>query len=101
MKTVGLRELKANLSRYVRAAAQGESLLITVRGRPLVELAPAKAARQSPAARLRARLMELGARPASKPGDHAWASPSNFGLKPKEAAAPGTAEDMIDAERGE
>ena len=41
MKTVGLRELKNNLSAYVRAARNGETVMVTDRGQPVVQLMPA------------------------------------------------------------
>lgn len=41
MKTVGLRELKNNLSAYVRAARNGETVVVTDRGEPVVQLSPA------------------------------------------------------------
>jgi len=38
MPTVGIRELKARLSHYVRLARQGERVIITDRGREVAEL---------------------------------------------------------------
>lgn len=38
MKTVGLKTLKNKLSEYVRAAAAGETVIITDRGRPVAEI---------------------------------------------------------------
>jgi len=38
MRTVGLKVLKNKLSEYVRAAASGETVVITDRGRPVAEL---------------------------------------------------------------
>lgn len=38
MRTVGLKVLKNKLSEYVRAAAAGETVVITDRGRPIAEL---------------------------------------------------------------
>ena len=38
MRTVGVRELKANLSRVLRAVQAGESVLVTDRGRVVAEL---------------------------------------------------------------
>ena len=38
MKTVGLRELKNNLSAYVRAARGGETVMVTDRGQAVVRL---------------------------------------------------------------
>ena len=40
MKTVGLKTLKNKLSEYVRAAAAGETIVITDRGRPVAEIVP-------------------------------------------------------------
>lgn len=37
---VGIRELKARLSHYVRVAREGERILITDRGRPVAVLSP-------------------------------------------------------------
>jgi prevent-host-death family protein len=42
MRTVGLKTLKNNLSEYVRAAASGETIIITDRGRPVAEINPAR-----------------------------------------------------------
>lgn len=41
MTSVGVRELRDNLSEYLRRVEQGELLLITDRGRPVGELSPA------------------------------------------------------------
>ncbi len=38
MPTVGIRELKAHLSHYVRLARQGERVIVTDRGREVAEL---------------------------------------------------------------
>jgi prevent-host-death family protein len=40
MKTVGLKALKNKLSEYVRAAAAGETIVVTDRGRPVAEIVP-------------------------------------------------------------
>jgi prevent-host-death family protein len=42
MKTVGLKILKNKLSEYIRAAASGETIVVTDRGRPVVEINPAR-----------------------------------------------------------
>lgn len=39
-ETVGIRELRQNLSRYVARTAQGESFEVTDRGRPVGRLVP-------------------------------------------------------------
>ena len=40
MHTIGIKALKNKLSEYVRAAAAGETVLVTDRGRVLAELVP-------------------------------------------------------------
>jgi prevent-host-death family protein len=40
MRTVGLKTLKNNLSEYMRAAASGETIVVTDRGRPVAEIVP-------------------------------------------------------------
>jgi prevent-host-death family protein len=40
-RTVGIAELRQNLSRYLRRVANGERLLVTDRNRPVAELGPA------------------------------------------------------------
>jgi prevent-host-death family protein len=42
MRTVGLKTLKNKLGEYVRAAASGETIVITDRGRPVAEINPAR-----------------------------------------------------------
>ncbi len=39
-KTVGIGELRQNLSRYLRRVERGERLLVTDRNRPIAELGP-------------------------------------------------------------
>ena len=50
--SVGVRELRNNLSRYLRKVREGESVLITDHGEPIGELGPAT--RQRSTARARA-----------------------------------------------
>ena len=40
MRTVGLKILKNKLSEYVRAAAAGETIVVTDRGHPIAEICP-------------------------------------------------------------
>ena len=47
MKTVGLKVLKNNLSEYVRAAAAGETVVITDRGRIVAEINPPRPKQES------------------------------------------------------
>ena len=38
--TVGIAELRQNLTRYLRRVAQGERVIVTDRNRPVAELGP-------------------------------------------------------------
>lgn len=48
MLTVGIKELKNKLSTYVRAAASGETVLVTDRGTIVAELVPPRSERNMP-----------------------------------------------------
>ncbi len=41
MEEVGVRELKASLSRYLRRVRAGETIVVTDRGRPVARIVPA------------------------------------------------------------
>jgi antitoxin (DNA-binding transcriptional repressor) of toxin-antitoxin stability system len=94
MKTAGLREFKAHLSRYVRSVATGERLLVTFRGRPLVEVRRALRGQEDP-------LLAAGFMPAKKPNGRPWADRSAYGLKPADFLSPSTIAALLDLERGE
>jgi prevent-host-death family protein len=51
MNSVGVRELRQNLSRYLREVKEGESFVVTERGREVARLTPSGPA-DSPLARL-------------------------------------------------
>ncbi|MEO8509762.1 MAG: type II toxin-antitoxin system prevent-host-death family antitoxin [Chloroflexota bacterium] len=40
MDRIGIRELRQNASEYIRRAAQGETIEVTDRGRPVARLSP-------------------------------------------------------------
>ncbi|MBI4454826.1 MAG: type II toxin-antitoxin system prevent-host-death family antitoxin [Acidobacteria bacterium] len=42
MKYVGVRQLKAELTRYLRAVEAGETLTVTTRKRPIAQVVPIK-----------------------------------------------------------
>jgi prevent-host-death family protein len=48
MQSVGIKTLKNNLSAYVRAAAAGDTVQVTDRGRIVAELVPPRAAHVAP-----------------------------------------------------
>lgn len=58
-KAVGIRELKTNLSRYVKEVKGGDEILVSERGRIIARLAPVEP--HSDAARLQALLLKLAA----------------------------------------
>ena len=93
MITAGIRELKNNLSRYVRQVAAGERIVVTDHGRVVAELVPPPRRTALP---LRYDdLLAAGViRPAAEPGDPfedfpAWRLPH------------GTAAALLDEDRGE
>lgn len=98
MKTVGIRELKAHLSSYLRDVARGDVVLVTDRGQVVAELRPPGAAEASltPEALRYRKLVERGLlRPAASPGALAW------GAAPRVRLRRGTAQELLDAEREE
>jgi prevent-host-death family protein len=81
MKPVGVRELRQNLSRYLTQVKQGETFVVTERGREVARLAPS-GPEDSPIARLvaergatmpRRNLLEAAA---SSPGEPLEGPPS-------------------------
>src|SRR5687767_7400549 len=96
MRTVGIRELKSQLSRVLRDVQRGERVLVTDRGRVVAELrqplSPDSADARTPDAR--ALLAATGQVRVGEPAPHAYAkSPirSKAGLSRK----------LLDEERGE
>jgi antitoxin (DNA-binding transcriptional repressor) of toxin-antitoxin stability system len=98
MKTVGVRDLKAHLSAYLRDVARGERLLVTDRGRIVAELRQPGAAERSglPEDLLYHQLVERGVlRPAPVPGSMDWSGAPAVRLER------GTAQELLDRERAE
>jgi antitoxin (DNA-binding transcriptional repressor) of toxin-antitoxin stability system len=97
MKAVGVRELKAQLSQYLREVGAGEIVLVTDRGRVVAELrAPGLPGRQeSPVERRLRALADRMPLTIGTPHD-----PSIYRVSPVRAA-PGTAQAMLDEERAE
>ena len=58
-RTAGVREAKAHLSEYLRRVEEGETVLITDRGRVVAELAPPGRARPGAADREERQLADL------------------------------------------
>lgn len=97
MRAVGVRDLKANLSRYLREVERGEVVLVTDRGRVVAELraAPETAQVESEVERGLRLLAARTSLAVQEPHN-----PSAYVNSPLHARD-GTARDLLDAERGE
>lgn len=97
MKAVGVRELKANLSRYLREVRGGEVVLVTDRGTVVAELrAPGVASPETP---YESGLRRLAAGGALLIGERRR-RPNVYPPSPLRAPD-GTARRLIDEDRGE
>jgi prevent-host-death family protein len=52
MREIGVRELKRSLSSTLHAVAEGEQVRVTMRGRPVADIVPARASMQDDRLRL-------------------------------------------------
>ena len=97
MKAIGVRELKARLSAFLRDVQAGEVILITDRGRVVAELrAPGPAVGvESPADRALRRLADTGALRVGEPQN-----PAAYQVSPVRARA-GTAARLLAEDRDE
>jgi prevent-host-death family protein len=91
--SAGVRELKNNLSRFIRRIEAGERVAITAHGRVVAELVP-PGAKSGGSSRFDELIAAGVIRPPLEPGDPAedW---------PDIRLPAGTAADLIDADRGE
>ena len=92
--STGIRELKDNLSRYIRRVEGGERIAITAHGRVVAELVQPGATAKSTSRRFDELVASGVIRPPLEAGDptEAW---------PDIRLPAGTATELIDAERGE
>jgi len=91
----GIRELKDNLSHYIRKLQSGERIAVTAHGRVVAELVPPSAgSRGRRPGRYHALVAEGLIRPAAEAGD----LPNRW---PDISLPPGTAAQLIDDDRGE
>jgi prevent-host-death family protein len=99
MKTAGIRELKNHLSAYIREVENGETVLVTDRGRVVAELRPPgerERAAPPPGNLAYRRLVHAGMlRPAAR------ARSVRLADRPVYRLARGMAQDLVDQERGE
>ena len=92
--STGIRELKDNLSRYIRRIEAGERIVITAHGRVVAELVQPGATAKSTPRRFDELVASGVIRPPLEAGDPTEGWP-DIGLPA------GTAAELIDAERGE
>jgi len=95
MASTGIRELKDNLSRYIRRIEAGERIAITAHGRVVAELVPPGTGGKGRGSSHFSELVAAGViRPPLESGDPTedW---------PDIRLPPGTATELIDADRGE
>ena len=93
MASAGVRKLKDNLSRYIRRIERGERIAITAHGRVVAELVPPRRATKA-GGRFQALIAAGVIRPPLEAGDplEDW---------PDIRLPPGTAAQLIDADRDE
>jgi prevent-host-death family protein len=92
---VGIRQLKANLSRYIRRVEAGERITVTAHGRVVAELVPPGTATPRSSGSRWDELIAAGILHAPvETGDP-------FEDWPDIRLPPGTAAELIDADRGE
>lgn len=97
MLAIGIRELKNNLSEYVRRAEKGERVAVTAHGRIVAELVPP--GEGSKGRRRRSRHDELVAQGVIRPALEAGDPLPDDGIRI--CLPPGTVQEMIDWDRGE
>jgi antitoxin (DNA-binding transcriptional repressor) of toxin-antitoxin stability system len=94
MTSTGIRELKDNLSHYIRRTEAGERIAVTAHGRVVAELGPPTVAGTGHGSRYEELIAAGIARPALEPGDPLadW---------PDLRLPKGTAAHLIDSDRGD
>ena len=97
MKAIGIRELKAHLSRVLRDVATGEAYLVTDRGRVIAELRRPGAEDLSATDEDRA-LSRLAASGALRLAERPLRA---YQPSPIKSKSPGLAKTLLDADRGE
>ncbi len=98
MKEVGIRELKNRLSEYVRLVRAGEVVMVTDRGEVVAELRPPRSTAARAEGEGHPGLADLVRRGLVRLGE-----PNRPGLYPAlpSVTPPGTAERLLDEERGD
>ncbi len=91
---IGIRELKAKLSDYVRRAADGECIVVTDRGRPVAQLTALDDETLDDLARIEQGVAEGWITPAKRRGGLGKARPLLLSDGP-------TIQEMLDEDRGD
>lgn len=94
MISAGIRELKNNLSHYVRRIEAGERVAVTAHGRVVAELVPPSGRKGRGSARFDELVASGVIEPAAEPD-------GSLPEWPDIAVPSGTAAELIDADRGE
>ena len=94
MISTGIRDLKNNLSHYVRQIEAGKRIAVTAHGRVVAELVPPATGTRG----RRSRYDELIAAGSIEPAAEPDAPPPEW---PDIRVPPGTAAELIDSDRGE
>ena len=97
MRTIGIRELKAQLSKILRDVQAGDTSLVTDRGRVVAEMRRPDAAQWSvsPQERALARLAATGHLRIGEP------HPNPYQVSPLPSSPTGTAQRLIDEDRAD
>jgi prevent-host-death family protein len=95
MVSAGIRELKNNLSRYMRQVEAGGRVAVTAHGRVIAELVPPSLGAQSAGV---GRYQELVAAGVIEPAEEAYESPPEW---PDILLSGGAVAELIDSDRGE
>jgi prevent-host-death family protein len=88
VKTVGIRELKENLSQYLRSVKAGERILVTERKKEVAMIIPCEALRQE------TDLFALVER-----GMASWKGGRPLGMSPRAVSQTGEASQVVVADR--
>ena len=97
MRSIGVRELRQNASKYLRLVEAGETIEVTDRGRPVAKLTPLE--KPNPKTRAEEIIEALTGRGLLTPGKEPWPPPPPRPPKPGVPLPSEILQEMRDAER--
>ncbi|HMO52936.1 MAG TPA: type II toxin-antitoxin system prevent-host-death family antitoxin [Tepidiformaceae bacterium] len=97
MRSIGVRELRQNASKYLRLVEAGETIEVTDRGRPVAKLTPLEAPK--PKTRAEEIIEDLTQRGLLLPAKEPWPPPPPRPPKPGVPLPSEILQEMRDAER--